>query len=213
MRAAWKAKLAAEQLYAGRLVFLRTRWAPILRWRPSTGGREAGSGLATRCPETAVNRAVRARRALGEHDALEGMGDLAWRWRGAPPLPSSKPTTSSGCSGVHLAGGTGGRGDGQSLCAHKTEKVRELVEARGCELACTCRLTHRTYNPIYNPIEEAFAKIKGLLCGRPKPGAAGLWSRLWAWRSRRSRPRTPAASSGTAGTTGRFNRCDERCRP
>jgi transposase len=45
-----------------------------------------------------------------------------------------------------------------NLSAHKTEKARELVEGRGCELVC---LPH--YSPDFNPIEEAFSKIKGLL--------------------------------------------------
>lgn len=45
-----------------------------------------------------------------------------------------------------------------NLSAHKTEKVRELVEARGCEVVYL-----PPYSPDFNPIEEAFAKIKGLL--------------------------------------------------
>jgi transposase len=45
-----------------------------------------------------------------------------------------------------------------NLAAHKGEEVRELVKARGCEL-----LFLPPYSPDYNPIEEAFSKIKGLL--------------------------------------------------
>jgi transposase len=45
-----------------------------------------------------------------------------------------------------------------NLSAHKGERVRELIEARGCEL-----LYLPPYSPDFNPIEEAFAKIKGLL--------------------------------------------------
>jgi len=45
-----------------------------------------------------------------------------------------------------------------NLSAHKGEAVRELVEARGCEL-----LFLPPYSPDYNPIEEAFSKIKVLL--------------------------------------------------
>jgi transposase len=45
-----------------------------------------------------------------------------------------------------------------NLSAHKGEKVRELIEARGCEL-----LFLPPYSPDYNPIEEAFSKIKRLL--------------------------------------------------
>ena len=45
-----------------------------------------------------------------------------------------------------------------NLAAHKGEEVRELIEARGCEL-----LFLPPYSPDHNPIEEAFSKIKGLL--------------------------------------------------
>ena len=45
-----------------------------------------------------------------------------------------------------------------NLAAHKGEEVRELIEARGCEL-----LFLPPYSPDYNPIEEAFSKIKELL--------------------------------------------------
>jgi transposase len=45
-----------------------------------------------------------------------------------------------------------------NLSAHKSKKVGELVEARGCELRYL-----PPYSPDFNPIEEAFAKIKGLL--------------------------------------------------
>ena len=41
-----------------------------------------------------------------------------------------------------------------NLAAHKPDRVRELIEDRGCELM---------YLPPYNPIEEAFSKIKGVL--------------------------------------------------
>jgi transposase len=45
-----------------------------------------------------------------------------------------------------------------NLGAHKGERVRELVEGRGCEL-----LFLPPYSPDLNPIEEAFSKVKGLL--------------------------------------------------
>ena len=46
-----------------------------------------------------------------------------------------------------------------NLGAHRPKRVRELLEARGCEL-----MYLPSYSPDYNPIEEAFAKIKNLLC-------------------------------------------------
>jgi transposase len=45
-----------------------------------------------------------------------------------------------------------------NLSAHKGERVRELIEGRGCEL-----LYLPPYSPDLNPIEEAFSKIKGLM--------------------------------------------------
>jgi transposase len=44
------------------------------------------------------------------------------------------------------------------LGAHKTERVRELIEERGAEL-----LFLPPYSPDLNPIEEAFSKIKNIV--------------------------------------------------
>ncbi len=44
------------------------------------------------------------------------------------------------------------------LGAHCTEKVRELIEARGAQLVFL-----PSYSPDLNPIEEAFSKIKTIL--------------------------------------------------
>jgi transposase len=45
-----------------------------------------------------------------------------------------------------------------NLSAQKGERVRELLEARGCEL-----LFLPPYSPDFSPIEEAFSKLKALL--------------------------------------------------
>lgn len=45
-----------------------------------------------------------------------------------------------------------------NLPAHKVESVRELIKSAGCEL-----LYLPAYSPDLNPIEEAFAKVKGIL--------------------------------------------------
>jgi transposase len=45
-----------------------------------------------------------------------------------------------------------------NLSAYKGERVRELIEGRGCELFYL-----PSYSPDLNPIEEAFSKMKGLL--------------------------------------------------
>ncbi len=45
-----------------------------------------------------------------------------------------------------------------NLTADKGERIRELIEERGCEL-----LYLPPYSPDLNPIEEAFSKIKALI--------------------------------------------------
>jgi transposase len=45
-----------------------------------------------------------------------------------------------------------------NLSAHKGQSVKELIERQGSEL-----LYLPPYSPDFNPIEEAFAKIKGIL--------------------------------------------------
>ena len=45
-----------------------------------------------------------------------------------------------------------------NLGAHRPRRVRDLIEQRDCELTFL-----PPYSPDYNPIEEAFAKIKNLL--------------------------------------------------
>jgi transposase len=44
------------------------------------------------------------------------------------------------------------------LGAHRTKRVRELIEGRGCDLVFL-----PPYSPDLNPIEEAFSKIKNLV--------------------------------------------------
>jgi transposase len=56
-----------------------------------------------------------------------------------------------------------------NLGAHRSRRIRELIEQQGCEL-----LYLPAYSPDYNPIEEAFAKIK-IWCAKPRPGAKRLW--------------------------------------
>jgi transposase len=45
-----------------------------------------------------------------------------------------------------------------NLSAHKPARVREVIEERGCELVYL-----PAYSPDFNPIEEAFSKIKDML--------------------------------------------------
>ena len=45
-----------------------------------------------------------------------------------------------------------------NLSVHKSKWVRELIEQRGCQLWLL-----PSYSPDFNPIEEAFSKVKNLL--------------------------------------------------
>jgi transposase len=45
-----------------------------------------------------------------------------------------------------------------NLQVHKMKKVREMIEGCGCQLVFL-----PSYSPDFNPIEEAFSKVKGLL--------------------------------------------------
>jgi transposase len=45
-----------------------------------------------------------------------------------------------------------------NLQVPKTKRVRELIAGRGCELVFL-----PSYSPDFNPIEEAFSKVKTLL--------------------------------------------------
>jgi transposase len=56
------------------------------------------------------------------------------------------------------------------LGAHRPKRIGELIEQQGCEL-----LYLPAYSPDYNPIEEAFGKVKNLYCARLQPGAKRLW--------------------------------------
>jgi len=147
LRAAWKA-MAAEQLYAGRLVFVdemgaNTSLAPIYGWS-RRGERARYSVPRNRGKSTTLLASM----------TLEGMG---------PCLAVEGSTTAAIFEAYveRVLGRTLRAGQVvvmDNLSAHKSKKVRELVEARGCKL-----LYLPPYSPDFNPIEEAFAKIKGLL--------------------------------------------------
>ena len=92
------------------------------------------------------------------------------------------------------------------LSAHRTERARELMEARGAELVFL-----PSYSPDLNPIEEAFSKIKGLL--RKAGARAKPWSKRWRRRSVRSWPKTLQVGLGTVATTLRLNTCEDRYTP
>ena len=57
-----------------------------------------------------------------------------------------------------------------NLPAHKGREVRELIEAAGASL-----LYLPPYSPDFNPIENAFAKLKTLLRKAAERTVDGLW--------------------------------------
>jgi transposase len=94
-----------------------------------------------------------------------------------------------------------------SLPAHKPGRVRELIEGRGLEL-----LYLPGYCPDYDPIEEAFSKIKEILRRACAPGLAKPSLRRWAKHYPRSAPGMPRDSSSTLVTVLWVNYYEARCR-
>jgi transposase len=93
------------------------------------------------------------------------------------------------------------------LPAHKPNRMRELIEERGCKL-----LYLPSYSPDYNPIEEAFSKIKEILRRACVPGLARPCSKRSAKRYPRSVSGMPGDSSSTPVTILRVNYHETCCR-
>jgi transposase len=74
-----------------------------------------------------------------------------------------------------------------NLGAHRPERIRELIEARGAQLAFV-----PPYSPDLNPIEQAFSKIKNIL---RKLGARTHEALLQAMQEALSKV-TPADAAG-----------------
>ena len=60
-----------------------------------------------------------------------------------------------------------------NLPAHKSERIREIIEAAGAELRYL-----PPYSPDLNPIEQAFAKLKAHLRKAQERSLDGLWQRI-----------------------------------
>jgi transposase len=58
-----------------------------------------------------------------------------------------------------------------NLPAHKVEGVREAIEAVGAK-----RMLLPPYSPDFNPIENAFSKLKALLRAKAERTIAALWN-------------------------------------
>jgi transposase len=147
LRAAWKVMLA-ERVEAEQLVFVdemgtNISLSALYAWAPR-GARALCSVPRNRGSNTTVLSSM----------TLEGMG---------PALTVEGATTSVVFEAYveQVLAPTLRRGQVvvlDNLSAHKGERVRELIEGKGCEL-----LYLPSYSPDFNPIEEAFAKIKGFL--------------------------------------------------
>jgi transposase len=140
--------MVAEQVEAQRLVFVdemgtNTSLSPAYAWAPK-GQRAYWSVPRNRGANTTVLSSMSA----------EGMG---------PSLTVEGATTSAVFEAYvqQVLGPTLRKGQVMvmdNLSAHKGERIRELIEERGCEL-----IYLPSYSPDLNPIEEAFSKIKRLV--------------------------------------------------
>src|SRR5215204_705976 len=146
-RAAWRV-MVAEEIVAERLVFVdecgtHTSLAPIYGYAPR------GERLYLTVP-----RGRGKNTTLLSSMSVEGMG---------PSLAVEGATTARVFETYVEKVLSPRLREGQivvmdNLGAHRPKRIRELIEQQGCGL-----LYLPAYSPDYNPIEEAFAKIKNLL--------------------------------------------------
>ena len=116
-----------------------------LRARAPKGKRAYGKVPRNRGKNTTLIAAITLEEGMGESMSMEGATDaLAFETYVehflAPSLREGQVVVLDG------------------LGAHRTQKVRELVEGRGADLVFL-----PSYSPEMNPIEEAFSKIKQLV--------------------------------------------------
>ena len=147
LRAAWRALVAGE-IYAERLVFVdemgaNVSLAPVYAW--SRRGERAFASVPRNWGKNITLLASMSMRGMGPSLAVEGsttreVFEAYLEHVLAPTLRPGQVVVMD------------------NLSSHKGERVRELIEGRGCEL-----LYLLPYSPDFNPIEEAFAKLKTLL--------------------------------------------------
>jgi transposase len=147
LRAAWRV-MVAERLDAGRLVFVdemgtNTSLSPLYGWA------EIGQRVLCSVPR---NRG--ANTTLVASMSVEGMG---------PCLAVTGSTTAVVFEAYMERVLCPSLRSGQvvvmdNLAAHKTGRIKELIEQQDCEL-----LYLPPYSPDFNPIEEAFSKVKRVL--------------------------------------------------
>ena len=95
-----------------------------------------------------------------------------------------------------------------NLSAHKPARVREPIESRGCEL-----IYLPAYSPDFNPIEEAFAKIKGMLRQAGARTKDALVDALGEALSAVSAQDAPEATSSMPAIARKPNYCETCCIP
>jgi transposase len=147
LRTAWR-MLVAGEVDAKRLVFVdemgtNVSLCPLYAWSPK-GQRAFGSAPRNWGKNVTLLASI-THRGLGPCLAVEG---ATTKEVFETYLESVLAPTLSPAQVVVM----------DNLSAHKGEKVKEIIEGRGCEL-----LYLPPYSPDFNPIEQAFSKIKGIL--------------------------------------------------
>jgi len=149
LRAAWRTLVAGEAgIDARRLVFVdemgtNTSLAPLYGW--SRRGLRAHLKVARNWGKNVTLLASITREAMGPCLAVEGATtrEVFEAYLEDILAPSLRPGE------VVVM---------DNLSAHKGGRVKELIESRGCTL-----LYLPPYSPDYNPIEQAFSKVKALV--------------------------------------------------
>ncbi len=147
LRAAWRV-LVASQIDAQRLVFvdecgMNTWFHPLYAW--SRRGERAYGKAPRNWGSNVTLLASMTREGMGPCIAVEGATTKAVFE--AYVEEALAPSLRAGQVVVM-----------DNLSSHKGQRVRELIEGRGCELMYLPPYSHDL-----NPIEEAFAKLKALL--------------------------------------------------
>lgn len=147
LRAAWQAGVAG-QIDAERLVFLdemgtNVSLSPLYAWSPK-GERAYGSAPRNWGKNVTLLASITPE-GLGECLAVEGpttreVFEAYLEQVLAPTLRVGQVVVMD------------------NLSAHKGGRVKEIIEGRGCELYYL-----PPYSPDFNPIEQAFSKVKGIL--------------------------------------------------
>jgi transposase len=147
LRAAWRS-LVFEEIQADRLVFVdemgaNISLAPLYAW--SRRGERAFGSVPRNWGKNITLLASMSLEGMGECLAVEGSTTTAVfeAYLERVLVPSLR------VGQVVVM---------DNLSAHKGSRVRELIESRGCKL-----IYLPPYSPDFNPIEEAFAKLKTLL--------------------------------------------------